>query len=41
MAAAAVVAHEEQHVVHNADSAEKKGLKAYSTVAIHSSACPE
>ena len=41
MAATAVRAHEQEHVSHNADSAERQGLKARSTVAIHTAVCPE
>jgi hypothetical protein len=41
MAAAAVMAHEQEHVTHNAEAAERQNLKAFSMVAIHTSACPE
>jgi hypothetical protein len=41
MAAAAVIAHEEQHVQHNAQEAAREGMKATSTVQIHSAVCPE
>jgi hypothetical protein len=41
MAAAAVAAHEQEHVRHNADKAASQGLKAYSMVQLQSSICPE
>ena len=41
MAAAAVMAHEQEHVAHNTEAAERENLKAFSTVAIHTAACPE
>jgi len=41
MAAAAVRAHEQEHVSNNAQEAEKQGQKAHSTVAIHTAVCPE
>lgn len=36
-----MAAHENQHVVHNAQKAEQQGMRAISTVQIHSSVCPE
>jgi hypothetical protein len=39
--AGAVVAHEEEHVDHNAEKAKKEGMKAISFVQIHSDVCPE
>lgn len=41
MAAAAVAAHEREHVVHNAEKAEESGMTAHSTVTIHTAVCPE
>lgn len=41
MAVTAVRAHEQEHVSHNAEYAERKGQKAHSTVSIHTAACPE
>jgi hypothetical protein len=41
MAASAVVAHEKEHVAHNAARAEREGMKARSTVTIHTAMCPE
>jgi hypothetical protein len=41
MAAGAVRAHEQEHVSNNREEAEEKGLKAHSTVAIHTAVCPE
>lgn len=41
LAASAVSAHEQEHVLHNALRAEREGLKATSTVQIHTAACPE
>jgi hypothetical protein len=41
MAAGAVVAHEQEHVQHNAEKASREGLKATSTVQIHLGVCPE
>jgi len=38
---AAVSAHEQQHVTHNAAEAERKGMQASSTVTIHTDVCPE
>ena len=40
-AAAAVAAHEQEHVVNNAARAERSGQTARSTVSIHYAACPE
>jgi hypothetical protein len=40
-AAAAVMAHEQEHVSHNADRAERQGQQAHSTVSIQTAACPE
>ena len=41
MATFAVRAHEQEHVSNNASKAEAKGMKAHSTVAIHTAVCPE
>jgi len=41
MAASAVRAHEQEHVSNNSEEAQKNGIKARSTVAIHTSVCPE
>ena len=41
MAASAVLAHEKEHVSHNAAQAEREGMKAHSVVAIHTAMCPE
>jgi hypothetical protein len=41
MAASAVVAHEKEHVAHNAARAEHEGMKARSMVTIHTAMCPE
>jgi hypothetical protein len=41
LAATAVRAHEQEHVQHNALDAASKGLKATSTVSIHTAVCPE
>jgi hypothetical protein len=40
-AAAAVAAHEQEHVANNAARAERAGMTAHSSVAIHSAVCPE
>jgi hypothetical protein len=40
-AAAAVAAHEQEHVTNNAARAERAGMAAQSTVAIHTAVCPE
>lgn len=40
-AALAVAAHENEHVVHNAQNAEKSGMVAHSTVTIRHGICPE
>jgi hypothetical protein len=40
-AAAAVMAHEQEHVSHNADRADRQGMQAHSTVTIDTSVCPE
>jgi hypothetical protein len=39
--AAAVAAHEQEHVAHNAARADQAGMVATSTVAIHTAVCPE
>lgn len=39
--AAAVRAHEQEHVTHNAARAEREGMTARSTVVIHTDVCPE
>jgi len=41
MAAAAVASHEQEHVAHNAEAAQKQGMTARSTVAISMAACPD
>ncbi|MFA5072890.1 MAG: hypothetical protein WC539_03200 [Nitrospirota bacterium] len=41
LAASAVRFHEQEHVMHNAVTAEQNGLKAASTVQIHTAVCPE
>jgi hypothetical protein len=41
MAATAVQSHEQQHVSHNAQTAKEQGIKAQSTVIIHTAICPE
>jgi len=41
MAASAVLAHEKEHVSHNAAEAEREGMKAHSVVTIHTAMCPE
>jgi hypothetical protein len=41
LAASAVSAHEQEHVTHNALKAEQEGMKATSTVQIHTATCPE
>jgi hypothetical protein len=41
MAASAVVAHEKEHVAHNAAKAEREEMKAHSVVTIHTAMCPE
>jgi len=41
LAASAVQAHEQEHVLHNEVKAEAEGMKAVSTVSIHTVACPE
>jgi len=41
LAASAVAAHENQHVIHNAEKAEREGMRAVSTVQLHVAACPE
>ena len=41
MAASAVRAHEQEHVSNNSEEAEKKGMKAHSSVAIHTAVCSE
>jgi len=38
---AAVSAHEQEHVSHNAAEAARKGMQATSTVTIHTDVCPE
>ncbi len=40
-AAAAVAAHEQEHVAHNAARAEREGMTARSTVTLHTDVCPE
>jgi len=40
-AALAVAAHENEHVVHNREKAEEKGMTAHSTVTISYGNCPE
>lgn len=40
-AGGAVIAHEQQHVQHNAEKANREGMKATSSVQIHTSVCPE
>ena len=40
-AGGAVIAHEQQHVQHNAEKANKEGMKATSFVQIHTAVCPE
>ncbi len=40
-AALAVAAHENEHVVHNSERAEREGLVAHSTVTIAYAVCPE
>jgi hypothetical protein len=40
-AGGAVIAHEQQHVQHNAEKANREGMKATSFVQIHSDVCPE
>jgi len=41
MAAEAVISHEREHVQHNAQKAEREGMKVRSTVQIHTAICPE
>ena len=41
MAATAVASHEQEHVQHNAEKAEREGVKATSFVQIHNAVCPE
>lgn len=41
LAASAVRAHEQEHVQNNEQKAAAEGMKAISTVSIHSAACPE
>ena len=41
MAASAVRAHEQEHVSNNSQVAEKNGMKAQSSVAIHTAVCPD
>jgi hypothetical protein len=41
LAASAVSAHEQEHVRNNAIKAEEQGMKATSTVQIHTAICPE
>jgi len=40
-AASAVAAHENEHVVHNAQNAQENGMVAHSTVTIRHGICPE
>ncbi len=40
-AALAVAAHEQEHVVNNAERARQEGMKAHSTVTISHGVCPE
>jgi len=40
-AASAVAAHENEHVVHNAQNAEQNGMVAHSTVTYRYAICPE
>jgi hypothetical protein len=40
-AAGAVIAHEQEHVTNNAARAERQGMKATSTVTIHTDICPD
>ena len=40
-AAAAVAAHENEHVVHSQQNAEEGGMVAHSTVTISYGTCPE
>lgn len=40
-AALAVAAHEQEHVVHNAERAREEGMTAHSTVTISYGVCPE
>jgi hypothetical protein len=40
-AAGVVIAHEEEHVQHNAEKAKREGEKATSFVQIHTAICPE
>lgn len=40
-AALAVAAHENEHVVHNRENAQEKGMTAHSTVTISYGICPE
>lgn len=41
MAAVAVASHEQEHVQHNAEKAEREGVTATSFVQIHNAVCPE
>jgi hypothetical protein len=41
LAAGAVIAHEQEHVRHNQQKAEREGMKATSTVTIHTAICPD
>jgi hypothetical protein len=37
----AVVAHENEHVTHNAAKADQEGMVAHSSVSLHYAMCPE
>ncbi|MEN6623181.1 MAG: hypothetical protein ABFD50_16740 [Smithella sp.] len=40
-ASGAVIAHEQEHVQHNAEKAKREGENAVSFVQIHTAVCPE
>jgi hypothetical protein len=41
LAAEAVISHEQEHVSHNAQKADREGMTARSEVQIHTAICPE